>query len=88
MIGLIFKVLLCFAVLIFGTLAGLNAAGVVKPGTIAARTPDVEPCRQAVAHLNPLYVHVRWVWHAKAYGWGCFYELDDGSTHTIAPMPG
>ena len=87
MIGLIFKLLLGFVVLVAGTLFALNATGVAKPGTIAVRTPAVEPCRRAVEHLRPLYVHVRWVWHAKAYGWGCFYELDDGATYTIAPMP-
>ena len=87
MIGLIFKVFAMFAIVIFGTLIGLNAAGVVKPGTITVNTPNVEPCRRAVAELQPEYVEVRWVWHAKAYGWGCFYELEDGSTHTIAPMP-
>jgi hypothetical protein len=87
MVGLIFKILLGFALLVGGTLVGLNAAGVAKPGTIALRVPDVEPCRRAVAELRPEYVHVRWVWHAKAYGWGCFYELEDGTTHTIAPMP-
>lgn len=87
MIGLIFKVLLCFAVLIFGTLVALNAKDVVRPGTIAVKAPDAEPCRRAVEHLDPLYVHVRWVWHAKAYGWGCFYELGNGDTYTIAPMP-
>jgi hypothetical protein len=73
--------------LVFGALVGLNAAGVVKPGTITVKAPSVEPCRRAVADLHPQYVHVRWVWHAKAYGWGCFYELEDGSTYTIAPMP-
>ena len=87
MIGLISKLIAMFLLVVFGTLVGLNAAGVVKPGTISARTPNVEPCRRAVADLRPEYVHVRWVWHAKAYGWGCFYELEDGSTGTIAPMP-
>lgn len=87
MIGLIFKLIAMFLALVLGTLVVLNYAGVVKPGTIAIRTPDVAPCRQAVAALNVEYVHVRWVWHAQAYGWGCFYELENGSTGTIAPMP-
>lgn len=87
MIGLIFKLWAMFLVVVFGILIGLNVAGVIEPGTIAVEQPNVEPCRRATAALDPLYVEVRWVWHAHAYGWGCFYELDDGSTHTIAPMP-
>ncbi len=87
MIGLISKLIAMFLFVVFGVLIGLNAAGVVQPGTIALEPPSVEPCRRAVADLHPEYVHVRWVWHAKAYGWGCFYELENGSTHTIAPMP-
>jgi hypothetical protein len=91
MIGLIFKLIAMFLVLVFGTLVGLNAADVVKPGTISLTAPDPEPCRRTVAGKQlgqrVMYVHVRWVWHAKAYGWGCFYELEDGSTGTIAPMP-
>lgn len=87
MIGLILKLWASFLVLVLGTLFALNLAGVVKPGTIAVTPPDVEPCVRAAAPLDPEYVHVRWVWHAKAYGWGCFYELENGSTGTIAPMP-
>ncbi len=87
MIGLIFKLIATFLALVLGTLVVLNYVGVIKPGTISLRTPDVAPCQRAVAALPVEYVHVRWVWHAKAYGWGCFYELGDGSTGTIAPMP-
>jgi hypothetical protein len=64
---------------------------VAKPGTISLQTPDVAPCRRAVAQRYPNryveYVEVRWVWHAKAYGWGCFFEFEDATTQTIAPMP-
>ena len=87
MINLIFKLLFAFVLVAAGTLAALNATDVAKPGTIAVKAPSVEPCRRAVEHMHPVYVHVRWVWHAKAYGWGCFYELEDGATYTIAPMP-
>lgn len=87
MIGLIAKLLAAFVLLAGGTLFALDAAGVASPGTLSLRPPDAEPCRRSLAQLRPSYVHVRWVWHAKAYGWGCFYELEDGSTHTVAPMP-
>jgi hypothetical protein len=87
MLGLIFKLLGGFALFVAATLFVLNVTDVAKPGTITVSTPDVAPCRRAVELLHPVYVEVRWVWHAKAYGWGCFYELEDGEIRTIAPMP-
>jgi hypothetical protein len=86
-IGLIFKLILGFVVFVAGALVVLNVTDVVNPGTIALHQPDVAPCRRAVEDLHPEYVEVRWVWHQHAYGWGCFYELENGSTGTIAPMP-
>ena len=81
------KILAIIAILIFGILFALAKTGVAKPGTLSFRTPDVEPCRRVTKQYSPVYVEVRWVWSRTAYGWGCFWETDDFSTHTLAPMP-
>jgi hypothetical protein len=87
MIGLIFKVLLMLSLLVAGGLVALNAAGVVSPGTIAIQKPAVEPCQRALQNEDAVYIHVRWIWSAEAYGWGCFYEQSNGRTRTLVPMP-
>jgi hypothetical protein len=86
MLRLPFKIVLFIGLIVFGTLFGLNKANVIHPGTITARTPDVAPCRRIAAPDNPVYVEVRWIW-SRHYGWGCFWETEDGVTHTFSPMP-
>jgi hypothetical protein len=90
-IGLIAKVLLFFAILITAALVILDLTGVAEHGTISLSQPSVEPCRRAVAALqppqHPVLVQVRWIWEPKGYGWGCFWENEDATRHTIVPMP-
>ena len=91
MIGLIFKLIGMFLAVVFAALVVLNYTHLAEPGTLSIHTPSVEPCKREIAARGMTqqieYVEVRWVWHQHAYGWGCFYELDDASTGTIAPMP-
>ena len=89
MIGLIVKLWLGIAVLLFAVLVVLNLTGVFKPGTISLSKPDVAPCQRIVAgeSRKPHVVEVRWLWEPKAYGWGCYFEYDISDTRTVTPMP-
>lgn len=47
--------------------------------------PTVEQCRELVAGQprQPRSAQPSWIWGSDAYGWGCRYTYDDGSTATV-----
>jgi hypothetical protein len=89
MIGLLLKLWLFIFGLVLIALVILNLTGVFKPGTISLHKPDAAPCqRLAAADKNhPRVVEVRWLWNAKSYGWGCYFEYDISDSRSITPMP-
>jgi hypothetical protein len=90
-LGLIFKVLLFFAIIIFGLAALLNFTDTMTWGTMSLSTPDVAACQRFLDARGdtrrPELMQVRWIWSAKEYGWGCAYEWDDFEVETVTPMP-
>jgi hypothetical protein len=91
MLGLLFKVFLFFAVIIFGVFAILDVTNVWNPGTLALTRPGVEPCQryadQYLRDRKPHIVEVRWIMTSQNYGWGCYFEYDISDSITVSPMP-
>ncbi len=89
MLGIIAKVLLFLALVAGGIAFALNATDAATWGTISFSQPDRAPCRAYADRLKskPVLVEVRWIWSARAYGWGCYLEFSDDSKGTVTPMP-
>lgn len=91
MVGLIFKILGFFAGLILITLLILNITNAWNPGTLSVTAPSREPCERYAAANFPereiQLMEVRFIWTAKDYGWGCYYEFGNFDVQTVTPMP-
>jgi hypothetical protein len=91
MVGLIVKILGFFASLIVVGLLILNITNVWNPGTLSFTAPDVEPCKRWLEQHHPNrsveLTEVRFIFTAKDYGWGCYFEFGDFDVETVSPMP-
>jgi hypothetical protein len=91
MVGLIFKLLGFFAVIIFGALLILNITNVWDPGTLSVTAPDRSACETYAMTNFPdreiQLMEVRFIFTAENYGWGCYYEFGNFEVETVSPMP-